>query len=44
MASRRVMEKNGLTFDLETVLPHNRLRVWVHAITRDQWEARRAGG
>ena len=36
-ASRRVMEKNGLTFDLETVLPHNQTLVWVYAITREQW-------
>ncbi|MGH9049998.1 MAG: GNAT family N-acetyltransferase [Acidimicrobiia bacterium] len=42
VASRRVMEKNGLTFDLETVLPHNQLLVWVYAITRVQWETQRA--
>ena len=40
--SRRVMEKSGLTFDLETVLPHNQLLVWVYAITRPQWAALRA--
>jgi RimJ/RimL family protein N-acetyltransferase len=42
VASRRVMEKNGLTFDLETVLPHSQLLVWVYAITRPQWEAQPA--
>lgn len=41
VASRRVMEKNGLTFDLETVLPHNQMLVWVYAITRERWEAGR---
>jgi RimJ/RimL family protein N-acetyltransferase len=43
-ASRRVMEKNGLTFDLETVLPHSQVLVWVYAITRPQWEAQLAVG
>jgi RimJ/RimL family protein N-acetyltransferase len=42
VASRRVMEKNGLSFDVETVLPHNQLLVWVFAITREEWEARSA--
>jgi RimJ/RimL family protein N-acetyltransferase len=41
VASRRVMEKHGLTFDLETVLPHNQQLVWVYAITRQEWEAQR---
>jgi RimJ/RimL family protein N-acetyltransferase len=35
--SARVMEKLGLTFDFETVIPGFDQPVAVHAITRDRW-------
>jgi RimJ/RimL family protein N-acetyltransferase len=42
VASRRVMEKNGMTFQQEAVLPHSQARVWIYEIRRPTWEARRA--
>jgi RimJ/RimL family protein N-acetyltransferase len=41
--SARVMEKLGLTYDFETVVPGLNQPVAVHAITRDRWAGIRAG-
>lgn len=41
IASRRVMEKNGLTFEQETVLPHSGAEVVILGIRRDEWERRK---
>lgn len=38
-ASRRVMDKLGMTFDHETVVPATKQPVAVHAMTRNQYEA-----
>jgi RimJ/RimL family protein N-acetyltransferase len=39
IASRRVMEKIGLAFSHETVVPHNGQKVAVHALARSDYQA-----
>jgi RimJ/RimL family protein N-acetyltransferase len=41
LASRRVMEKNGLTFEQQAVLPHSGVEVMILGIDREEWERRR---
>ena len=40
-ASRRVMEKNGLTFEQRAVLPHNGTEVVILGIDRTEWQTPR---
>lgn len=38
LASQRVMEKNGLTYEQHAVLPHNAVEVVIYGIDRGEWE------